>query len=181
MSTLRKALRILLVSVVLFIGILFSDSALDNSLKNQAMAKPMTPEAAQYEIDQANSPEEAANKIKNEAQAYKKELDDDTHYTNQAVKRVAKETQNNLNQTANRLGEKTREASDRASDASDNLVDNTQSKLKELGDTVRERLNLDEPIPQSTRDFLGDVEQRVDQTVDPIIGNNPGYYKVDRR
>ena len=57
------------------------------------------------------------------------------------------------------------------------LVETAKNNLKDVGDNVREKLNLDEPLPQSTKDFLNSTEKRVEDTIEPIIGKNQGYYQ----
>ncbi|MBD2021761.1 hypothetical protein H6F43_16395 [Leptolyngbya sp. FACHB-36] len=178
MFQLFKIARTLLLSIALFVSsILFSAAFMSHSMT--AFAEPVTPEAAAYEIDNANSPEEAARTIKNKAQDYKQELDEDTHYTAKAAKKVASATKDKLDQSADTIGEKTRQASDRAADASDKLTERSENKLKGIADNVREKLNLDEPIPQSTREFLGDAEEKVDEAVRPVTGNS-GYFKAQK-
>jgi hypothetical protein len=55
-----------------------------------------------------------------------------------------------------------------------------KNKLEEAIDTVVEKLNLNEPLPESTQEFLQDVEEKVEETVSPITGDNSGFYKGDR-
>lgn len=47
------------------------------------------------------------------------------------------------------------------SDNSKNLIDNAREQLKETAETVREKLNLDEPISPSTKAFAKDVKEKV--------------------
>jgi len=47
------------------------------------------------------------------------------------------------------------------SDTSENLIDNAREKLKDTAETVREKLNLDEPISPSTKAFAQDVKEKV--------------------
>lgn len=47
------------------------------------------------------------------------------------------------------------------SDDSKNLIDNAREQLKETSETVREKLNLDEPISPSTKAFAKDVKEKV--------------------
>ncbi|XGV98548.1 MAG: hypothetical protein ACAF41_06350 [Leptolyngbya sp. BL-A-14] len=92
---------------------------------DMAIAAPLTPEAAAYEIDQANNPEDAHARVQQKAQNYKKELREDTAYTKQAAKKATTTTKNALERAA---------------------------------DNVRDKLNLDEPVPQSTKAFLNDIK-----------------------
>jgi membrane-bound lytic murein transglycosylase len=118
-SQLRSYISAFFLAVVL----LFGSLALERS--TMAIAAPLTPEAAAYEIDQANSPEEANSRVQQKAQSYKKELREDTAYTKQAAKQATTKTKNALERAA---------------------------------DNVRDKLNLDEPVPQSTKDFLNDIK-----------------------
>lgn len=72
----------------------------------QAFAKPITPEVAAQEINQADSPEEAGNRIRQQARDYKRELPDDANYTKEAAKTATKKTQAKLKQTADTLQKK---------------------------------------------------------------------------
>lgn len=100
-------------------GVLFLISSI--SSVDSVFAKPLTPEAAAYEIDNADTVKEAGDRLKNQARDYKQELREDTQYTTQAAKNAAKEVPN---------------------------------KAGGVMDTIREKLNLDEPIPESTKEFL---------------------------
>lgn len=56
-------------------------------------------------------------------------------------------------------------------------VENSRNNLKETADNVREKLNLDQPIPQSTKDFLNEVQNNFEDMVEPITGEEHGYYQ----
>ncbi|MBE9215916.1 hypothetical protein IQ247_25185 [Plectonema cf. radiosum LEGE 06105] len=56
-----------------------------------------------------------------------------------------------------------------------NPIENIQQNLKYAADNVREKLNLDEPLPESTKDFLQSTEQKIDETVEPITGKQKYY------
>ena len=115
-------------SAFLIAALLLLSSVLISDFQMAAIADPLTPEAAAYEIDQANSPQDAKARVEQKAQSYKKELREDSAYTKQAAKKATAETKNVLERAA---------------------------------DNVREKLNLDEPLPQSTKDFLNDVTPEV--------------------
>lgn len=119
-TQLRKHFSAFLIAVVLLLSSLFV-----GNLQTAAIAAPLTPEAAAYEIDQAASPEEAHSRLEEKAQGYKKELREDSAYTKQAAK---------------------------------NATDKTKNALERAADNVRDKLNLDEPLPQSTKDFLNDIK-----------------------
>lgn len=45
-----------------------------------------------------------------------------------------------------------------------------KSNLQDAIENVREKLNLDEPIYSGTKEFINDVEERVDETVEAVTG-----------
>jgi len=49
-------------------------------------------------------------------------------------------------------------------------VDPAKNTLQSIVDNVREKLNLDEPLPESTKEFLGSTEKRVEKVLEPITG-----------
>jgi hypothetical protein len=61
---------------------------------------------------------------------------------------------------------------------SNKLGENAKSSLKEAADNVREKLNLDEPLPRSTKEFLKSTEERVEKVVEPVTGTRQGYYQI---
>ncbi|NJR15939.1 MAG: hypothetical protein HC785_09595 [Calothrix sp. CSU_2_0] len=63
-------------------------------------------------------------------------------------------------------------------DSNNKLGENAKSSLKEAADNVREKLNLDEPLPRSTKEFLKSTEERVEKTVEPVTGTRKGYYQI---
>jgi hypothetical protein len=60
-------------------------------------------------------------------------------------------------------------------------VDKAGNKLKtsveNLTDNVKEKLNLNEELPRSTKEFLRDTEETVEDRVAPITGTKKGYYQ----
>ena len=54
-------------------------------------------------------------------------------------------------------------------------IENSRDKLKGAADNIREKLNLDEPLPKSTKDFLNQVEEKVDRVTEPITQGNKTY------
>ncbi|MBW4569600.1 MAG: hypothetical protein KME31_16705 [Tolypothrix carrinoi HA7290-LM1] len=49
-------------------------------------------------------------------------------------------------------------------------VDTGKNPLQSIADNVRQKLNLDEPLPESTKEFLGSTQKRVEKAVEPITG-----------
>jgi len=58
------------------------------------------------------------------------------------------------------------------------VVESAKNSLKETADNVREKLNLDEPLPRSTKKFLKSTEERVEKAVEPVTGTRQGYYQL---
>jgi hypothetical protein len=56
-------------------------------------------------------------------------------------------------------------------------VDNNRNDIKRAANNIREKLNLDEPVPQSTKKFLKFTERKVERAVKPITGSPKGYYQ----
>jgi hypothetical protein len=59
----------------------------------------------------------------------------------------------------------------------DQQVENTQRKLRENANNIRERLNLDEETPEATKEFLESTQRRFEESVEPITGTKHGYYQ----
>jgi hypothetical protein len=55
-------------------------------------------------------------------------------------------------------------------------VENTGNRLKSAADNIREKLNLDEETPRSTKEFLKSTKNKVEETVKPLAGHKEGYY-----
>ncbi|MBH8555879.1 hypothetical protein I8751_26760 [Nostocaceae cyanobacterium CENA357] len=66
-------------------------------------------------------------------------------------------------------------------DGNNGQVDNAQSNLKGAVNNVREKLNLDEPIPQSTKRFFKSAERRTEKAVEPLTKTPEGYYQTPQR
>ncbi|WP_193199264.1 hypothetical protein [Nostoc sp. MG11] len=54
-------------------------------------------------------------------------------------------------------------------------ADRTGQNAKSAVDNIREKLNLDEPLPRSTKNFLQSTKEKVEDTVKPMTRNNEGY------
>jgi F0F1-type ATP synthase membrane subunit b/b' len=64
----------------------------------------------------------------------------------------------------------------KAKTESKNFFESAKEKLEEAKEDVVEKLNLNEPIPESTKEFLNDTEKTVEKTVEPITKTESGYY-----
>ena len=58
----------------------------------------------------------------------------------------------------------------------DTQTTNSQNPLKQAADNIREKLNLDEETPRSTKEFLKSTKNKVEETVKPLAGHKEGYY-----
>lgn len=57
-------------------------------------------------------------------------------------------------------------------------VENSKNVLKNAADNIREKLNLDEPVPQSTKDFVESTKERIQDTVKPATTPEQKYYQA---
>ena len=128
MTQLIKILTTFLISTLFFVGLLFSTPA-----SSKALAA-VTPSAAKQVIQDADSVQEATQNLK--ALGSSEILRN--HGTLDTTKDVLKTN-----------------ADDRVTDQpkGDFLISSIEEKLKETAETVKEKLNLDEPIPESTKKF----------------------------
>ena len=56
-----------------------------------------------------------------------------------------------------------------------NPIENLKESLKDTGDNIRVKLNLDEPLPECTKDFLRSTEDKIEEVVEPITGKQKYY------
>jgi len=68
------------------------------------------------------------------------------------------EAHSRLEDKAKSYKKELREDSAYTKQAAKNATDTTKNALERAADNVREKLNLDEPLPQSTKDFLNDIK-----------------------
>jgi hypothetical protein len=147
-----RSLTTFLVSIVLFVGILFNIGVTSKALA------AVTPQGAKEVIQQSNSVQEAGEKLK--------ALDSSEKVRNHQALDTTKDVYHGDNETES--------VHDRRAES----IRSTGNKLKDIAETVKEKLNLDEPIPESTKEFLNDVENTVDNTVGKVSGEKPRYFKA---
>jgi hypothetical protein len=60
---------------------------------------------------------------------------------------------------------------------SNQVLDSAKRNLKDTAENVREKLNLDEPAPEATKDFLQSAKEKVGEAVESLTGgqNQPDY------
>jgi hypothetical protein len=125
---LRKVLSIFLITAALLLG-----SLLTSGNQMQALAKPLTPDVAAYEIDHVDNAQAAGREIQAESENHKKEINNGPAP---------------------------------AKDAAKDAVEGTGNAFQRVADNVREKLNLDEPVPQSTKDFLNEGKKAIGAPTD---------------
>ena len=154
MTQLTKTLTTLLASILFFVGLLFSNPA-----TLQAVAA-VTPDAAKQVIKEADSVQEATQNLK--------ALDSSeilrNHGTLDTTKDVLKTS-----------------AQDRVTDhpQRDPLISSAEGKIKEAVENVKEKLNLNEPIPESTKEFgrqltgkANDAADEAGKATDTVTGKS---------
>ena len=63
----------------------------------------------------------------------------------------------------------------------DTQTTNSRNPLKSAADNIREKLNLDEETPRSTKDFLKSTKNAVEDKVQPLTETKEGYYRTAPR
>lgn len=92
-------------------------------------------------------------------------------YTPKAQAMDAQLEDNTINKDLDTPGEIRRGSARLANQAerrSDNLIENAQEKLGNAADTVREKLNLDQPLTPETKRFAKDVQENVESTAESV-------------
>ena len=154
MTQLTKTLTTLLASILFFVGLLFS-----NPVTFQAVAA-VTPDAAKQVIKEADSVQEATQNLKalDSSEILK------NHGTLDTTKDVLKTS-----------------AQDRVTDhpQRDPLISSAEGKIKEAVENVKEKLNLNEPIPESTKEFgrqltgkANDAADEAGKATDTVTGKS---------
>ncbi|NMG05506.1 hypothetical protein [Brasilonema sp. UFV-L1] len=184
MNRLRQILTVFLVGLTFFVMQAFGY----NGLQAQANSTVTSPEGIYYK----GTPTGSSGNIDN---------NDNVSNDNKQFE----QSRNNLKETAENLREKvnnvTESVSRNVGDAvktpegiyykatpnednfsnSHKLSQNNENPLKKVADNVREKLNLDEEVPRSTKEFLKSTEKRVEKTVEPVTGKSEGYYQEPPR
>lgn len=154
MKLLAKAFSTLILSVALFIGFLFANQMTPDGLA------AIAPQEAYDIIQESGSVKEAGERLK--------AGDSFDNVRDHKALDTAKEIRERNHQQA-------RETSQR-----DELIDTAQNKIQDAVENVKEKLNLDEPLAPSTKEFLGKREETIKPNGDVIVREKPGYYQRDR-
>ncbi|BAU15500.1 hypothetical protein LEP3755_60590 [Leptolyngbya sp. NIES-3755] len=149
MKDLRKILSTLVLSVVLFLTLLFTSSV--------TATAAIAPDEAQNIMRDAGSLQEAGQKLR--------EADSSEKLRNNEALNTAKEVRKDR-PAINAKGDTIKEA---------------KEGLKGIAENVKEKLNLDEPLAPSTKEFLGKREEVVEPNGKVLVKEKPGYYQRDRQ
>ncbi|GAP93787.1 hypothetical protein [Leptolyngbya sp. NIES-2104] len=149
MKDLRKIFSTLILSVVLFLTLLFTSSVTANAA--------IAPDEAQNIMRDANSLQEAGQKLR--------EADSSEKLRKNEALNTAKEVRKNRP----------------AIDAKGNTIEEAKKDLKGIAENVKEKLNLDEPLAPSTKEFLGTRQETVEPNGKILVKEKPGYYQRDRQ
>ncbi len=102
----------------------------------QAQAEPYTPEATQYQVNSKESP------FRENVQEKVNEIFEDNKNPQTAP------------ETTQKIG-----------DSINKPVRETKEKAEGILDTIKEKLNLDQPIYPGTKEFINDVQEQAEETV----------------
>jgi lipopolysaccharide export LptBFGC system permease protein LptF len=136
MSHIFRTITSLFFSLVLFVGI-------------SALAPPahaaILPQEAKDIIQDSSSVQEAGSRLK--------DADSSEKVRNRETLDTAKEVTDRI------------QGQEQDRDRRDRLMNKTKSKLKDAAENVKEKLNLDEPIPESTKEFVEEVKEDVNEAI----------------
>lgn len=139
-----------------------------------ANAAPLTPEATQYQVDgnpyqaeQAAGEKNAQDTANRLFQENKQPLQapDTTQKIGEALAKTPKEIKQKLEGIAGNIQETAEDVQDTAQNAYEEKKNQPKSDVKNVLETVKEKLNLDEPIYPGTKEFIKDVEEKAEETV----------------
>ncbi len=154
MIQLRKIFSTLILSVVLFVGVLVAAPVVSS-------VAAILPNEAQDIINQSGSVQEAGDRLKL--------ADSSEKVRNRETLNTAKEITDRINQQGEQR------------DTRDRLISTTENKLKDAVENVKEKLNLDEPLAPSTKEFLGKRQEEIESNGDVVVREEPGYYQRNRQ
>ncbi len=124
--------------------------------------------SAKKGLAQDDTFDSAKNKLKSTADNVRGTAKDAMNSTKKGIEDAAKSTGDTVKSPSGIYYKGTPNASVLETDTKS--VDTAKNPLQSIVDNVREKLNLDEPLPESTKEFLGSTEKRVEKLVEPITG-----------
>ncbi len=153
MNYLHKSFSIVALSMILSFSLFFATGS--------PVHAAITPDEAKGIMRDSNSIQEAGEKLREADSSAKlrrgEELD------------TAKEVRDRKNQPAIDAKGRT------------DLVEETKDNLKGIAENVKEKLNLDEPLAPSTKEFLGKRQEITKPDGKVLVREEPGYYQRDRQ
>lgn len=160
---LRQILTVFIVGLTVFVMQAFGGNALeakaDDTVKSpEGIYYKGTPGVGEVRTDNTNSGifDKTKQTLKEKADAVKEKLKIDNAKTPEATEYKA--------------------APGKVSLDHENKSEEAKNGLAKVAETIKEKLNLDEEPPRSTKEFLGKTEKRVEQAVKPLTGTKEGYY-----
>jgi uncharacterized protein YjbJ (UPF0337 family) len=132
--------------------------------------------SAKKGLAQDDTFDSAKNKLKSTADNLSGTAKDAVHSTKKGIEDAAKSTGETVKSPLGTYYKGTPHSSLVETDTKP--VDTAKNPLQKIADNVREKLNLDEPLPESTKEFLDSTEKRVEKAVEPITGTKEGYHQI---
>lgn len=133
--------------------------------------------SAEKGLEKEDTFDTAKNKLKSTADNLRGTANDAVNSTNKGIEDAAKSSGETVKSPTGIYYKGTPHASLPPLETDTKSVD-TKNPLQSIADNVREKLNLDEPIPESTKEFLNSTEKTVEKAAEPITGTKEGYYQV---
>ncbi|MBW4441050.1 MAG: hypothetical protein KME10_07430 [Plectolyngbya sp. WJT66-NPBG17] len=151
MKNLRKIFSSLILSVVLSFTLFFTNTAI----------AAITPDEAKGIMSDSSSMQEAGQKLR--------EADSSEKLRNHETLNTKKEVRDRKNQPA--------------IDTKGNTdpVQEVKEDLKGIAENVKEKLNLDEPLAPSTKEFLGKRQETAEPNGKILVKEEPGFYQRNRQ
>ncbi len=130
-------------------------------------------------LEKDDTVDNAKNKLKETADNVKEGAKDFANSTKKGVQEAAQSTGETVKSPYGIYYKGTPDET-KVGNQANNINNNVDSKnpLQSIVDNVREKLNLDEPLPESTKEFLDSTEKRVEKAVEPITGTKEGYHQI---
>jgi len=165
----NRVLKVALTLFLITVSFLFSNA---NVIK--ANAEALTPEATQYQVDgnpfkaEQDAGKEnfqnSANKLfeQNKNPQVAPEL---TQKIGDAITKPAKAAKQNLEGIAGNIQDATDTVKGQPTNAYEEQKNKPKSEIKGVVETVKEKLNLDQPIYPGTKEFINDIEEKAEDTV----------------
>lgn len=132
--------------------------------------------AAKKALDKDNTFDNAKSKSKEAGDNVRGAAKDFANSTKKGINDAAKSTGETVISPTGIYYKGTPEEAKSGNKASNST--DSKNPLKSFAENVKEKLNLDEPVPESTKEFLDSTEERVEKVVEPITGTKEGYYQV---